>query len=95
VYAGVDPLTRKLRNVRETAKTYDAAEVALTKLQREVDQDGHPKSDITVRQAVAQWLDVAELADTSAKVIPAERAVAGPGATVPQRSMPAVRLRWR
>jgi integrase len=65
VYAGVDPLTRKLRYLREPAKTYGAAEVALTKLQRQVDEDRHPKTAITVRQAVAQWLEVAELAATT------------------------------
>jgi hypothetical protein len=30
-YAGTDPLTGKLRYVRETTKTYQAAEVALTR----------------------------------------------------------------
>lgn len=64
-YAGTDPLTGKLRYVRETAKTYATAEVALTKLQRQVDEDQHPKTAITVRQAVTQWLDVAELENTT------------------------------
>lgn len=54
VYAGTDPLTSKPRYVRETAKSYDAAEKALTKLQRQVDEDQHPKTAITVRQAVTQ-----------------------------------------
>jgi integrase len=65
VYAGIDPLTRKLRYLRETAKTYDAAELALTKLQRQVDEERHPKTAITVRQAITQWLEVADLADTT------------------------------
>jgi integrase len=65
VYAGVDPLTHKDRYLRETAKTYDAAQVVLTRLQSQVDEDRHPKSDITVRQAVAQWLEVAKLEDTT------------------------------
>jgi integrase len=62
VYAGVDPLTRKARYLRETAKTYDAAEVALTKLQRQVDEDAHPKTAITVCEAITQWLDAASTA---------------------------------
>ena len=65
VYAGTDPLTGKLRYLRETATSYAAAEKALTRLQGQVDEDRHPKSDITVRQAVAQWLEVAELEDTT------------------------------
>ena len=65
VYAGMDPLTGKPRYLRETAKTYDAAEVALTKLQSQVDEDRHPKTAITVRQAVAQWLEVVKLEDTT------------------------------
>jgi hypothetical protein len=63
VFAGTDPLTHKLRYIRETAKT--CAEVALTRLQRQVDDDAHPKSSLTVGQAVAQWLDVATLEDTT------------------------------
>jgi hypothetical protein len=38
--------------------SYAEAEKALTRLQRQVDEDIHPKSDITVRQAVEQWMDV-------------------------------------
>ncbi len=65
MYAGVDPLTGKQRQLRESAKTYEAAEIALTKLQRQVDEDKHPKTAITVRQAITQWLDVVELEDTT------------------------------
>jgi integrase len=64
-YAGTDPLAGKLRYVRETTKTYQAAEVALTRLQNQVDEDRHPKSDLTVRQAIDQWLEVAQLEDTT------------------------------
>jgi len=49
VYAGTDPLTGKPRQLRETVKAYDEAEKALTRLQREVDEDRQPKSNITVR----------------------------------------------
>lgn len=65
VYAGTDPLTGKERRLREITTTREAAEKALTKLQRQVDEDQHPKSSITVRQAVEQWLDVVELAETT------------------------------
>ena len=65
VYAGTDPLTGKPRYVRETTNSRAAAEVALTKLQRQVDEDQHPKTAVTVRQAVAQWLEVAKLEDTT------------------------------
>jgi integrase len=65
VYVGTDPLTGKERYLRETAATYPGAEKALTRLQRQVDEDRHPKSAITVRQAITQWLDVVELEDTT------------------------------
>jgi integrase len=65
VSAGTDPLTRKPRYLRETAKTYAAAEVLLTKLQAQVDDERHPKTNITLGQALDQWLDVAELAETT------------------------------
>lgn len=64
-YAGVDPLTRKPRYLTETAKTYDAAEVALTRLLGQIDEERHPKTNITVGQALDQWLDVAVLAETT------------------------------
>ena len=65
VYAGVDPLTGKERYLRETSRTYDQAEVSLTRLQAQVDEDRHPKSGITIGQAVTQWLDVVDLEDTT------------------------------
>jgi len=65
VYAGVDPLTGKQRYLKETRSTRSRAEVALTRLQAEVDEDRHPQTDITVRQALRQWLEVADLADTT------------------------------
>ncbi|GAA4893789.1 hypothetical protein GCM10023203_54990 [Actinomycetospora straminea] len=65
VYAGTDPLTGRPRRLRETVGTYAEAEKALTRLQRQVDEDQHPKSEITVRRAVEQWLEVVELEDTT------------------------------
>ncbi|MDD7942517.1 hypothetical protein PHK61_29305 [Actinomycetospora lutea] len=65
VYAGTDPLTGRPRRLRKTVGTYAEAEKALTRLQRQVDEDQHPKSEITVRRAVEQWLEVVELEDTT------------------------------
>ena len=57
VYAGIDPLTGKRRYLKEIADSPEAAKRALTKLQRQVDEDRHPKTAITVRQAITQWLE--------------------------------------
>jgi integrase len=66
VYAGVDPLTRPTHYVLETAPDYESAEKDLTRLQRQVDDDQAPKSNITVAaQASEQWLEVAELQETT------------------------------
>jgi hypothetical protein len=65
VYAGTDPLTGRTRQIKQTAATYAEAEVALTKLLRQVDERKHPKSGIMVREAIQQWLDVAELGVTT------------------------------
>ena len=65
VPAGTDQLTRRRRSIRETTTSYAEAQVALTKLQRQVDEDQQPKTAITVRQAVEHWLEVAELGDTT------------------------------
>ncbi len=65
VYAGIDPLTGKRRNLTETSATHAEAEVALTKLLRQVDEQRHAKSALTVAEAVEQWLDVAELQVTT------------------------------
>src|SRR5205823_830535 len=60
-----DPLTGKRRRLRETCATPDQAKVALTKLQRQVDEGKHPKSAITVREALRLWLEVAKLGVTT------------------------------
>lgn len=65
VFAGIDPLTGGRRKLRETCKTQAEAKKALTKLQRQVDENKQPKSSITVGQAVAQWLEVADLQTTT------------------------------
>ena len=65
VYIGTDPLDGSLRYLRETAATYDEAELALTKLQRQVDENKHPKSAITVAEAIERWLEIAKLEETT------------------------------
>jgi integrase len=65
VYAGVDRLTGREHRLRETCATLADAKLALTRLQREVDEEKHPKSGITVREAIQQWLEVAELGVTT------------------------------
>jgi Phage integrase family len=53
------PTDGPARYLRETAKTYEAARLALTRLQGQVDEDRHPKIDITLGRAIEQWLEVA------------------------------------
>jgi hypothetical protein len=65
VYAGVDPLTRKERYLRKSAKTHAQAQIELTKLQSQVDEQRHPCSAITIGQVVEKWLEVTELEDTT------------------------------
>jgi integrase len=64
-YVRIDPLTRKDRYLKETANSYAQAKVALTRLQREIDEEAHPRTRLTIGQAIQQWLDVAELEDTT------------------------------
>lgn len=49
VSAGADPTTKRPRYIRQILKTYAVAEVALTRLQGQMDQNRHLKSDITGR----------------------------------------------
>lgn len=65
VYAGVDPLTRKKRYLKRHASTLAQAKVELTKLQNQVDSQRHPRSNVTVGWVVSQWLEVAELEDST------------------------------
>jgi hypothetical protein len=59
------PLTGKERRLKATARNYAEAEVALTQLQRQVDEETHPKTALTIGQAIAQWLEVAKLGETT------------------------------
>jgi integrase len=65
VYTGRDPLTNKRRYLRETATTYAEAELALTRMQAQVDENRHPKTSITLNQAIDRWLEIARLEDTT------------------------------
>lgn len=65
VYAGTDPLTGKARRLKETAPDWAGAQEALTRLQRKVDEQQHPRTNVTVGQVVAQWLEVAHHEDST------------------------------
>jgi integrase len=65
VYLGTDPLTGKRRNLTETVDTAALADKALTKLQRQADEDQHPKSAITLTELIGRWLAVADLEETT------------------------------
>lgn len=65
VYAGTDPITGKPHYLRETHSSYDEAEKARTRLQNQVDERRHPRSNVTVTQVVDQWVDVAGHAEST------------------------------
>lgn len=65
VYAGTDPITGKPRYLQETHPSEDEAEVARTRLQNQVDEQRHPRSNVTVTQVVDQWMDVAGHAEST------------------------------
>ena len=65
VDAGIDVLTGQEHRLRETCDTWDQAEVALTRIQGQVDANKHPKSAITIAEAVEQWLEVVKLGETT------------------------------
>lgn len=65
VHAGADPLTKKRRDLSEITETYEQARVALTRLQNQVDERRHPRSNVTVGQVIEQWLEVAQLEDST------------------------------
>ena len=65
VYAGIDPLTGAEHRLRETCDTWEQAQLTLTRLQSQVDENRHPKSAITIAEAIAQWLEVVKLEETT------------------------------
>lgn len=60
VYAGRDPLTGKARYLREVVDTERQARIARARMLTQVHERRQPRSDITVAQAIEQWLEVAE-----------------------------------
>jgi integrase len=65
VYVGRDPLTKKKIYVYEQAATLAEAEKARTKLLHQVDEQRHPKTQVTMAFLLDRWLGVAELDETS------------------------------
>ena len=58
VYAGRDPLTGSQRYLKKTIDNEKQAEAALTKLLNQVDEQRHPRTQVTVRQVIAKWFEV-------------------------------------
>lgn len=65
VYTGADPLTGRGHQLKETHRTRADAEKALTRMQHQVDTRQAPKSAITLGEAIAQWLEVTDLEETT------------------------------
>jgi hypothetical protein len=63
VSAGTDPLTGKRRVLKKTCDTRKQAEVELTRLLNQVDEQRHPRSRILVRQLVEKWFEVEDHED--------------------------------
>jgi len=61
VYAGRDPITKKPRYLNETARTYNEAQKALTRLLTQVDQQRSPTTSGTVGYLLTRRLEVADL----------------------------------
>jgi integrase len=61
VYAGIDPVTKRQRYLRETARTHKEAERALTRLLSQVDEQRTPNTSATVGYLLDRWLDMAQL----------------------------------
>src|SRR4029453_18272902 len=61
VYAGIDPVTKRQRYLRETARTHKEAERALTRLLGQVDEQRTPNTSATVGYLLDRWLELAQL----------------------------------
>jgi integrase len=61
VYAGIDPVTKRQRYLRETARTHKEAERALTRLLAQVDEQRTPNTNATVGYLLDRWLELAQL----------------------------------
>jgi integrase len=60
VYAGIDPVTKRQRYLRETAHTHKEAERALTRLLSQVDEQRTPNTSATVGYLLDRWLELAQ-----------------------------------
>lgn len=60
VFAGADALTGRQRYLREIVETPDEARAARARLLQQVYEHRHPRSDVTVAEAISRWLEVAE-----------------------------------
>jgi hypothetical protein len=61
VYAGTDPVTGKPRRLKQTCPDEASAAAALGKLLAQADGDHFPNREATVGQALAKYLEVADL----------------------------------
>ena len=61
VYAGTDPVTGKARLLRQTCPDEASAAAALGKLLAQADGDHFPNREATLGQALAKYLEVADL----------------------------------
>jgi len=60
VYAGLDPVTKKRRYLRETVDSMAKAKAAKARLVNQVYEQRQPRSDITVSQAIQKWMEVVD-----------------------------------
>ena len=65
VSAGTDPLTGKRRFLKKTCDTEKQAQVELTRLLNQVDEQRHPRTKILVRQLVEKWFEVEDHEDST------------------------------
>ena len=61
VYAGTDPVTGKPRRLKQTCPNEASAAAALGKLLAQADGDHFPNREATLGQALAKYLEVADL----------------------------------
>ena len=61
VYAGIDPVTGKPRRLKQTCPDEASAAAALGKLLAQADGDHFPNREATLGQALAKYLEVADL----------------------------------
>ncbi|MGW1364863.1 GntR family transcriptional regulator [Streptomyces chartreusis] len=62
---GLDPLTKRKIYLYEQAATLPQAEKVRTKLLHQVDENRHPKTQVTMSFLLDRWLGVAELDESS------------------------------